>query len=86
MEEYRPNPVPPERRLGMAVIGGPMIVIAFFWFGWTSYPSISYWAPMMAGNFIGCSVVFIFVRAPPSVPSDPPLTETRLSLPFRSWR
>ncbi|KDQ13828.1 hypothetical protein BOTBODRAFT_361706 [Botryobasidium botryosum FD-172 SS1] len=61
MAEYSPNPVPPERRLEMACIGGPMIVIAFFWFGWTSFPEISFWAPMMSASFLGCSVILIFL-------------------------
>lgn len=70
VEEFKPNPVPPERRLEMACVGGPMIVIGFFWFGWTSYPSISFWAPMMAGSFLGCSVILIFVRPPTPVLRD----------------
>ncbi|KDQ13833.1 hypothetical protein BOTBODRAFT_188299 [Botryobasidium botryosum FD-172 SS1] len=61
MEEYSPNPVPPERRLAMACVGGPMIVVAFFWFGWTSFPEISFWAPMMSASFLGCAIVFIFL-------------------------
>ncbi|KDQ16620.1 hypothetical protein BOTBODRAFT_186300 [Botryobasidium botryosum FD-172 SS1] len=61
IEEYSPNPVPPERRLGTALVGGPMIVVAFFWFGWTSSPKISFWAPMMSASFLGCGIVFIFL-------------------------
>lgn len=61
MKEYAPNPVPPEFRLELAMYGAPIFSIAFFWFGWTSYPSISFWAPMMAGTLMGLAVVFIFV-------------------------
>ncbi|KDQ11581.1 hypothetical protein BOTBODRAFT_35248 [Botryobasidium botryosum FD-172 SS1] len=61
MVQYSPLPVPPERRLEMAYIGGPMIVIAFFWFGWTSYSNISFWAPMMSGGLLGTGVIFIFL-------------------------
>ncbi|KZO92337.1 MFS general substrate transporter [Calocera viscosa TUFC12733] len=61
MKEYAPRPVPPERRLEMAMIGGPLFAIAFFWFGWTSYPSISYWAPLAAILPLGVGVVLIFL-------------------------
>lgn len=61
IEEYKPEPVPPEARLGIAIIGAPLFAVGFFWFGWTSYPSISYWAPLLSGTVMGFSVVFIFV-------------------------
>lgn len=61
MEKYKPNPVPPEVRLELAIFGAPLFAIAFFWFGWTSYPSISFWAPMLSGLAMGISVNFIFV-------------------------
>lgn len=61
VEQYKPNPVPPEARLELALVGGPLFAVGFFWFGWTSYPSISYWAPMSSGLFLGFSVVLIFV-------------------------
>ncbi|KAI5121794.1 hypothetical protein M0805_009786 [Coniferiporia weirii] len=61
VEQYKPNPVPPEHRLDMAIVGAPVFAISFFWFGWTSYPSISFWVPMMAGGGMGLSVVFIFL-------------------------
>lgn len=28
---------------------------------WTSFPSVSYWAPMMSGVFMGLSAIWIFV-------------------------
>ncbi len=55
------NRVPPEERLYPIMLAGPMLVIAFFWFGWTSYSSISFWSPMMAGSFIGFGVLFCFL-------------------------
>lgn len=61
IEEYKPNMFPPEERLDIALIASPIFAIAFFWFAWTSYPSISFWAPMLSGLFMGWSVVFIFV-------------------------
>ncbi|SNX82858.1 probable mfs-multidrug-resistance transporter [Melanopsichium pennsylvanicum] len=53
--------VPPEERLYPLMLAGPVLVIAFFWFGWTSYPSISFWSPMMAGSLIGFGVLFCFL-------------------------
>ena len=61
MEKHKPNRVPPEQRLELAIYAAPLFAIAFFWFGWTSYPSISFWAPAMSGVLMGCSVVWIFV-------------------------
>ncbi|EJU05858.1 MFS general substrate transporter [Dacryopinax primogenitus] len=61
MRKYAPNPVPPEHRMEMAFLGGPLFAIAFFWFGWTSYPSISFWAPLMSILLIGFGVVLIFL-------------------------
>lgn len=48
-----------------------MLVIALFWFGWTSYPSISWWSPALAGGLIGWATI---VRRPP------PLSLENLSL------
>ena len=59
---HRPKMVPPEVRLKPAFYGGPLLMISFLWFGWTSYPSIPLWAPLMSGLAMGVSVVFIFVR------------------------
>lgn len=59
--ECAPHPVPPEARLEMAMCAAPLLAIAFFWFGWTSYSSISYWAPMMAGVLLAHATVWIFL-------------------------
>lgn len=53
--------VPPEERLLPVMVAAPAFVVAFFWFAWTSYPSISYWAPMLSGSLIGASLLLIFV-------------------------
>lgn len=55
------NRVPPEERLYPVMLAGICLVIAFFWFGWTSYPNISFWSPMMAGSLIGFGVLFCFL-------------------------
>lgn len=59
--EFAPSPVPPEYRLEQAMWAAPIFAASFFWFGWTSYPSISYWAPMTAGGAIGFSTIWIFL-------------------------
>ncbi|CDZ96474.1 mfs general substrate transporter [Phaffia rhodozyma] len=56
-----PQPVPPEVRLEMALIGSWMFVIALFWFGWTSFPSISYWSPLLAGGMLGWAILYLFL-------------------------
>ena len=43
------------------MVAAPVFALSFFWFGWTSYPSVSYWAPLMAGVPLGGSIVFIFL-------------------------
>ncbi|KAI0822202.1 MFS general substrate transporter [Trametes gibbosa] len=58
---FAPHPVPPEYRLELCLWASPMFAISFFWFGWTSYPSISYWAPLMAGVPLGMSIIFLFL-------------------------
>ncbi|KAF8578166.1 MFS general substrate transporter [Ramaria rubella] len=61
IKDYAPDAVPPEERLRIALWSGPFYVVAFFWFGWTSFPSVSFWAPMMSGIFVGASIIMIFL-------------------------
>ena len=61
VQKHAPNPVPPEFRLAQCVYAAPLFPAAIFWFGWTSFPHISFWAPMMAGLVVGFSVVWIFL-------------------------
>ncbi|TRM66439.1 major facilitator superfamily domain-containing protein [Schizophyllum amplum] len=61
MARRSPQPVDPEFRLEMACGAAPIFTIAFFWFGWTSYPEISFWAPMMAGGLMGFSICWLFM-------------------------
>ncbi|KAA1468797.1 MFS general substrate transporter [Dentipellis sp. KUC8613] len=58
---HAPEPVPAESRLEMTMLGAPLFAISFFWFGWTSYPSISYWSPMLAGGLMGLGIFCIFL-------------------------
>ncbi|KZT67533.1 MFS general substrate transporter [Daedalea quercina L-15889] len=60
-KKYAPAGVPPEIRLELAMVAAPMFAISFFWFGWTSYPWISLWAPLVAGFPLGWSIVYIFL-------------------------
>ncbi|CAL1695318.1 unnamed protein product [Somion occarium] len=60
-KQYAPAPVPPEFRLDICMYAGPGFALTFFWFGWTSYPEVSLWAPMMSGLVMGFSVVWIFL-------------------------
>lgn len=53
--------VPPEERLLVVIVAAPSIVIALFWFAWTTYPSISYWSPMLAGALLGFGLLFVFL-------------------------
>ncbi|KAI0080277.1 MFS general substrate transporter [Panus rudis PR-1116 ss-1] len=61
VDEYKPHPVPPEYRLDLCLWAAPGFAASFFWFGWTSYPSISLWAPMMSGALMGFCIVWIFM-------------------------
>lgn len=61
MDQYAPNHPPSESRLPMGVYGGVIFAVGFFWFGWTSFPSVSYWAPLLSGLAFGVSLMFLFV-------------------------
>ncbi|KAH9968846.1 major facilitator superfamily domain-containing protein [Russula dissimulans] len=61
IEEYAPAKVPPEARLETTLLAAPLFAISFFWFGWTSYPSISFWSPLVAGGLMGFSIFLIFL-------------------------
>ena len=60
-KEVAPNPPKPEKRLELCVISGVSLVIAMFWFGWTSYSSIHWISPVLAGGLIGVGVLGMFV-------------------------
>ncbi|KAI9032016.1 MFS general substrate transporter [Hyaloraphidium curvatum] len=51
----------PEERLWPAFVGGPLFVIGMFWLGWTSYPSIHWIVPALAGLPIGAGIMVIFM-------------------------
>ncbi|KAI0711115.1 MFS general substrate transporter [Cerioporus squamosus] len=59
--QHAPEPIPPEERLVMAVWAAPLFAITFFWFGWTSFPQISFWVPLMSGVLMGMSTLALLV-------------------------
>ncbi|KAF8078744.1 major facilitator superfamily domain-containing protein [Lyophyllum atratum] len=61
VERCAPEPVPPEFRLGIALIAGPLFAASFFWFAWTSPSDISFWVPMTSGLLMGFSSSWIFL-------------------------
>lgn len=60
-KEAKDGRVPPEQRLIIVMIAAPILAIAFFFFGWTSFPSISFWAPLVAGGMMGCAIQLLFL-------------------------
>ncbi|KAI0674023.1 MFS general substrate transporter [Trametes maxima] len=61
MEQFAPHPVPPEYRMEISMYAAPIYALSFFWFGWTSYPTVSYWAPLMAGFPMGFAIIWLFL-------------------------
>ncbi|PNP37438.1 hypothetical protein TGAMA5MH_10672 [Trichoderma gamsii] len=53
--------IPPEFFLWYALIGAPAIPISFFWMGWTAYPHVSIWSPIVASMFFGFGILSVFV-------------------------
>ena len=59
--EYYPEPVPPEYRLEPCLYAALIYALSFFWFGWTSFPSVSFWAPVAAIVPMSLAVILIFL-------------------------
>ncbi|KAK9455006.1 major facilitator superfamily domain-containing protein [Dipodascopsis uninucleata] len=52
----------PEARLWFGMLGGSIsIPISLFWMGWTDYPSISIWSPIIASSLFGYGMLSIFI-------------------------
>jgi multidrug resistance protein len=59
-----PNGKPPaEARLIPMMFSCWLIPIGLFIFGWTSYPHLSYWGPMMGGFPVGFGFIFLYNSA-----------------------
>lgn len=52
--------LPAEARLPISYIGAPMITISAFWLGWTCYPSISIWCPLISTTLLGWGFIWVF--------------------------
>ncbi|GAA5943153.1 MFS transporter [Sporobolomyces koalae] len=57
----KPKNVPPEERLIPLFYSAPLLAVAFFWFGFTSYPSISVWSPILAIGLLGICILYTFL-------------------------
>jgi hypothetical protein len=55
----KPCPPVPEKRLELATVAAWILVVAMFWFAWTSYASIHWVSPMLAGGAIGLGILGI---------------------------
>ena len=53
----------PEFRLWFGIFGAPAIPISLFWMGWTAYPSISYWSPLVASVLFGYGILCVFISS-----------------------
>lgn len=53
--------VPPEQRLIPLFYSAPGLAVAFFWFGFTAYPSISIWSPIFAIYLLGFCILYTFL-------------------------
>ncbi|KAG8219714.1 major facilitator superfamily domain-containing protein [Butyriboletus roseoflavus] len=80
VEEFAPEPVPPEYRLRVAMIASPLLTASFFWFAWTSSPSISIWLPLASALVLGFSICWIFVGFSYPCPLSPFDVTTQLAL------
>lgn len=59
-----PNGKPPaEARLIPMMFSCWLIPVGLFIFGWTSYPRLSYWGPMMGGFPVGFGFIFLYNSA-----------------------
>ncbi|GKZ64122.1 hypothetical protein AnigIFM50267_003581 [Aspergillus niger] len=52
---------PPERVLWAAMIGGPLMPAALFWFAWTSTSHVHWMSSIVAIGLFGCSNIMVFV-------------------------
>jgi MFS family permease len=59
----RDGKVEPEERLLIAMLGAPILPISIFWMSWTSWPSASFWSPIIASVFFGFAVLAVFISS-----------------------
>ncbi|KAB8437371.1 hypothetical protein FH972_025050 [Carpinus fangiana] len=62
IKEQGGDKLPPEFRLWFCMLGGSAAIpISLFWMGWTSYPSVSIWSPLVASVFFGYGILTVFI-------------------------
>ncbi|KAJ5456499.1 hypothetical protein N7530_011773 [Penicillium desertorum] len=59
--KYKNVTPPPERMLWGAMIGGPLMASALFWFAWTARPGIHWISSIVATGLFGFSNILVFV-------------------------
>ncbi|KAL2818512.1 major facilitator superfamily domain-containing protein [Aspergillus cavernicola] len=50
----------PEYRLPPAILGAVFIPVGLFWFGWTTYSTVHWIAPVIGSAVFGCGVLLVF--------------------------
>lgn len=53
----------PEDRLPLVMLGGVLLPIGLFWFGWTSSPNITWVPQVISAYFIGCGIMLVFTNS-----------------------
>jgi uncharacterized membrane protein YbhN (UPF0104 family) len=48
----------PEFRLPPAILGGVLVPVGLFWFGWTTYASVHWVVPIVGSGIFGAGYVF----------------------------
>ena len=56
-QDQKPDP---EFRLPPAILGGVLVPISLFWFGWTTYSSVHWVVPIIGSIFFGAGVLLAF--------------------------
>lgn len=56
------KPLPPEWRIRSTMPGSIIITVALFWFAWTSFESVSFWSPLVAGGVFGIGLFLVFMN------------------------
>lgn len=64
IKEEGGDKLPPEFRLHFAMLGGAVAIpVSVLWMGWTDYPSISIWSPIIASAFFGYGILCVFISS-----------------------
>ncbi|KAI3293272.1 hypothetical protein DTO002I6_4923 [Penicillium roqueforti] len=80
--------VQPEERLIPMIIGGILLPVGMFWFGWTSDPHIIWVPQVISGAFLGSGVLLIFLQGLTYIVDVYPMyTNSAMAANsfFRSW-